>query len=246
MNFYNFLQYTNIKYHCYFLEMSFANIWTGNARIEIFEYDLSSELACCREFTGWSCSSLTQLCLSDHLQVIWNTSPSWSRGACWRCWLTSTSGPAKKLSASPTSLFPCWSWSQRKEPRRQSACATLGSPSSGDLLSLHLPPFLPTLSRDCNRSLFPIWAYQMNIYFSYFCFCRFGLPMFSLLSWCFRVRFALYLLVLLSVWWRRDSSGLYYFVVTLAPTAVLRSPTHRSKPVIVLLVTHPCFVTLLH
>lgn len=54
--------------------------------------------------------------------------------------------------------------------------------------------------------------------------------------------FALYLLVLLSVRRCRESSGLYYFVVMLAPTAVLRSPTRLSKPVLVLLVTHPCLL----
>lgn len=54
--------------------------------------------------------------------------------------------------------------------------------------------------------------------------------------------FALYLLVLPSVWWRQESRGLYYFVVMLAPTAVLRLPTQLRKPVIVLLVTHPCLL----
>lgn len=129
--------------------------------------------------------SVSESGLCVGLQAIWSTSPSWSRGACWRCWLTSTSGPVKKPSASATSYSPCWSWSLRKEPRPQSACATLGSPSSGDLQLLHLPSLL--LSPETATDHFPVWAYQMNIYFSICFVIFFGFLMFLLLSACFSV-----------------------------------------------------------
>lgn len=106
-------------------------------------------------------------CSAVCLQVIWSTSPSWSHGASWRCWSTSMNGPVTKRSASLTSCFQCWNWSLRREPQLQSACATHGSPSSGDLQPLHLPS-LP-LSPETATDHFPVWAYQMNIYFS-FCF----------------------------------------------------------------------------
>lgn len=105
-------------------------------------------------------------CSTVCLQVIWNTSLSWSRGDCWRCWLTNTSGPAKKQSASLTSFFPCWSLFQRKEPRPQSACATPGSPSSGHLQLSNLPSLPPPPETATDH--FPVWAYQMDIYFSLF------------------------------------------------------------------------------
>lgn len=147
-------------------------------------------------------------------------------------------GPVKKPSASLTSCVLCWNWSLRRELQLQSACATHGSPTSGDLQPLHLP-FLP-LSPETATDHFPVWAYQMNIYFSFV--SLFWISYVLVIELMLLCMFALYLLVLLLVWWHQESSGLYYFVVTLAPTAVLRSPTQLRKPVIVLLVTHPCLL----
>lgn len=77
------------------------------------------------------------------------------------------------------------------------------------------------------------------IFISPFVFSLFWISHVLVLELMLLCTFALYLF---SVWWRRESSGLYYFVVMLAPTAVLHSPTQLSKPVIVLLVTHPCLL----
>lgn len=175
-----------------------------------------------------------QRCPSGCLQATWNTSQSWSHGDCWRCSSTSTSGPVKKPSASPTSCFPCWSWSLRREPQLQSACATHGSPSSGVFQPLHLPSLSLFLQR-LQQITFQ-FGHIRWIFISLFVFFLFSYVLVELKLLCM---FALYLLVLFSVWWRQESSGLYFFVM-LAPTAVLCSPFHPSKPVIVLLVTHPC------
>lgn len=101
----------------------------------------------CLQFKCLCCVGCLTWCFC--LQVIWNTSPSWSPGACWRCWSTSTSGPVKKQSASLTSWFQCWRWSQKREPQPQNVCATPGSPSSGDLQPLHT--FLSSLSLSLQR-----------------------------------------------------------------------------------------------
>lgn len=125
-------------------------------------------LGCALQFLRRAC-----VCVCGPLQVTWNTSPSWSPGACWRCWSTSTSGRGRRPSASPTSCFPCWSWCPRREPRPPSACATPGSPSSGDLQPLHLlplPSLLSPLSPETATDHFPVWAYQIYIYFSIFLF----------------------------------------------------------------------------
>lgn len=90
----------------------------------------------------------------------------------------------KKPSASLTSCFPCWSSSLRNGPRLQNACATPGSPSSGPQF-LHLPP-LP-LSPETATDHFPVWAYQMNIYFSFLVLLFVVFLMFSSLSFRFCV-----------------------------------------------------------
>lgn len=178
------------------------------------------------------------------LQVIWSTSPSWSRGACWRCWSTSTSGPAKKLSASLTSCSPCWSSSQRREPRPQSACVTPGSPSSGDLQPLHLPPPpLPpplSLSPETATDHFPVWAYQTNIYFSLFFFVSlFWISYVLVLELMLLCTFALYLFLSGVM-----TSGIQWIILLCGHVGsdLLCSVHQPSKPVLVLLVTHPCLL----
>lgn len=174
-----------------------------------------------------------------HLQVIWNTSPNWSPGACWRCWWTNMSGPVRKQKPSPTSCFPCWSCSLRKEPQLRSACATPGSPSSGDLQLLFLP-FLP-LPQETATDHFPLWAYQ-NIYFSVLLF---------LVSFIFVINAVCLLCICWFLSWCvgvRNTVGMFFFffVVMLIQTAVLffNHPTEQ---------TYCCtasdsslFVTLLH
>lgn len=189
--------------------------------------------------------------LCGPLQVTWNTSPSWSPGACWRCWSTSTSGRGRRPSALPTSCFPCWSWCPRREPRPPSACATPGLPSSGDLQPLHLLPLpspVPTLSRDCNRSLSSLGISDEYLFLYLFCFTFFFvLFIMELMLLC---TFALYVTVLLLAWRRGESSRFIFFCGHVFPNCC--SPFTRfnkakkKKP-------HRCtasdsslFVTLLH
>lgn len=154
----------NIRY--IYSDIQFAGCkYTGKMFIQTF-------IMYCFHFAA----SLTRS-VCGRLQVIWNTSPSWSRGVSWRCWSTSMSGPAKNRSASQTSCFPCWSWFQKREPRLQNACATPGLPSSGDLQSLHLSSHSLQRLQQITfqfghiRWLFISLLFFVSLFLDYFCFC---------------------------------------------------------------------------